>query len=780
YYDAVGNRTQIRYPSGTLVCRCFDPLDRIKQIRADGSPVASYTYSGSYLVHRRSYPNNTFTHYRYDKNRRCILVAHTSSPQISQNTPITIAGFAYRFDAEDNRLYEARIAAVSEYNHQLTATFSRLRFFTYDDNYRITATLYRVTNLAEFESAFNNQSPPPQPRSWAEAETFKNDGVYNIPEYTDILGNVWTRTVNNMNQYTQIKKNDQPVAELQYDACGNLTFDSERSFSYDYKNRLREVYISDRLVARYLYDAKDRRIAKIIYDESGKVERIILFVYDGWQVVEEYKIQSSAEREATLQDKPRLAADYVYGLGIDEPLRMRRDLNDDGYFNSVSETFFYYENGIGSIYALADGAGNVVERYDYTTYGEVRVYAADGVTEREESLVGNVYGFQGRRIDWETATATQSPLYYFRHRIYSPTLQRFLQPDPLNGTSYCAHNNAPTNWRDVMGLQREGEPRNNEEKEYEKLEDKRVKLQEQLKTVIRETARWIRIIAGTKREINELQKEVNKAKEKAEKNRRAGVGLQEATEKDVLLRLDHQRSWLLCARDRLRELIRKQIDIQRSLSALDKEERGFSDYVRLGGYIQTMKKRGFRFAYGWPPLGAQLVNPWNRKAEQRVDERLFILRLGWFRQIAVSWVEAHKSGGPSRVDFPTAEVRQACEKVWLPSAGVTQAALQKECVEMMGELLHLALCGETFHGKKWDIVVRCWAKEGTIYVQVYGPKFVARKGALVVLPEQPLEPKEAISALFYRYALERGMVPRWLLTLAEQLGVKLRKRGRRK
>ena len=54
---------------------------------------------------------------------------------------------------------------------------------------------------------------------------------------------------------------------------------------------------------------------EVIYDESGKVERIILFVYDGWQVVEEYRIQSSAEKEATPQDKPRLAADYVYGLG---------------------------------------------------------------------------------------------------------------------------------------------------------------------------------------------------------------------------------------------------------------------------------------------------------------------------------------------------------------------------------------------------------------------------------------------------------------------------------
>ena len=140
-------------------------------------------------------------------------------------------------------------------------------------------------------------------------------------------------------------------------------------------------------------------------------------------------------------------------LGIDEPLRMRRDLNSDGYFNAVSETFFYYENGIGSIYALADGAGNVVERYDYTTYGEVRVYAADGVTEREESLVGNVYGFQGRRIDWETVTATQSPLYYFRLRVYSSSLQRFLQPETMiSGNRYIFAMLSPANYTDSLGM----------------------------------------------------------------------------------------------------------------------------------------------------------------------------------------------------------------------------------------------------------------------------------------------------------------------------------------
>jgi len=184
------------------------------------------------------------------------------------------------------------------------------------------------------------------------------------------------------------------------------------------------------------------------------VKDIIYFVYDGWQVVEEHEAMRTDDIPPTLSSPIMLVADYVYGIGIDEPLRMRRDLNKDGHFNK-NEEFYYHENGIGSIYAITDINGAVVERYDYTTYGVTQVYEPDGITERVVSLVDNPYTFHARRLDSETATVNSPSLLYFRRRIYNPQLQRFLQRDPVmeeRGFVYRAFGNSPCCAKDSMGL----------------------------------------------------------------------------------------------------------------------------------------------------------------------------------------------------------------------------------------------------------------------------------------------------------------------------------------
>jgi len=74
---------------------------------------------------------------------------------------------------------------------------------------------------------------------------------------------------------------------------------------------------------------------------------------------------------------------------------------------------------------LTNQAGAVVERYTYDPYGKVKVLAANGVTVRTVSAVGNPWTFTGRRLDGETG------LMYYRARMYDVGLGRFIKRDPL-------------------------------------------------------------------------------------------------------------------------------------------------------------------------------------------------------------------------------------------------------------------------------------------------------------------------------------------------------------
>jgi len=96
----------------------------------------------------------------------------------------------------------------------------------------------------------------------------------------------------------------------------------------------------------YKYDISGRRINKSV--DGYKTT----YCYDGGHVLAEYDGNGNLLRK------------YVYGPRVDEPVCMIEVADS----NAV---YYYHFDGLGSVVALSDSAGDTVQTYEYSVYGQV-------------------------------------------------------------------------------------------------------------------------------------------------------------------------------------------------------------------------------------------------------------------------------------------------------------------------------------------------------------------------------------------------------------------------
>jgi len=220
---------------------------------------------------------------------------------------------------------------------------------------------------------------------------------------------------------------DDPVQ----DRAGNMTtvpkpsnLSSGLTCKWDAWNHLVEVKDGTTVVAKYEYDGLARRVKKHVDSDSPSSPNGIgtyehFFYNRGWQVMEMRR--STVENTGPESLQPEYQ--YVWSLRyIDAPVL--RDKNADGDSLCDDDRIYYLDDANFNVTTIVDTGGDALERYVYSPYGVLTIYDATWSNIRSDSSYDIEYTYTGRRYDKETG------LYYYRHRVLSAQLGRFLSRDP--------------------------------------------------------------------------------------------------------------------------------------------------------------------------------------------------------------------------------------------------------------------------------------------------------------------------------------------------------------
>jgi RHS repeat-associated protein len=227
-----------------------------------------------------------------------------------------------------------------------------------------------------------------------------------------------------------------------YDANGNLSSDGRRTFAYDDEDQLVSVTVTNgpnsSTRSTFAYDALGRRRVRTEYAwlnnawVQGSVTR---YVYDHMLVLQE----RDGDHAPT--------ATYTRGLDLSGSLQGAGGIGGLLAFTQLSATnprhTYYHADAGGNVTALIDDRATVLARYAYDPYGNLLGLAGPMAEQ-------NLYRFSNKEFH------SPSGLYYYGYRFYEPSLQRWLNRDPIGEAGgvnlYAFSFNRPANGADAYGL----------------------------------------------------------------------------------------------------------------------------------------------------------------------------------------------------------------------------------------------------------------------------------------------------------------------------------------
>lgn len=489
-YDALNRISTVRNPATNIVeTRTYTPNGLLATVKDANNNITTYQYDGFDRLDKVTYPDASYEQNTYDANSNVLIIRtragntvtntfdtvgriKTETPQglatrtysydlagrrTKVNTPLiagnpTTGDYDYYFDSA-GRFFKERNPDGKEVIYQLDANGNITRT-TWPDGYFVDCVYDQLNRLTDIKlngagtaAAHFDYDPMSRRKKITYQNGCTTDYGYELDDdlsslvqtfvgssvsFASISNSVnqitslsvsdsqflWGPTidsvtaagVNNLNQYQSVSG-----SSMSYTADGCVAGDGTWTYGYDSLSRLTSA-VAGSTSLNFLYDPDDRQTQK----QVGATK--VRYLYDGMQRIADYDGISGA-----------LLTRYVYGTGIDEPLIE---------VSSAGTTTFFHHDRLGSVIARTNSSGTLLSRYTYGPYGETT------------SLVGTTFGYTGQRYD------TESGLYYYKARYYSPTLGRFLQPDPIgyaDGLNLYAYvGSDPLNSTDPLGLMLQG------------------------------------------------------------------------------------------------------------------------------------------------------------------------------------------------------------------------------------------------------------------------------------------------------------------------------------
>lgn len=402
-YDANSNVTNKRARDGIPIAFGIDNLNRVTSRAENGSLTRQYGYNLLGQLTSSSWPSGgspeTLT---YDALGR---LTSRAEPYTTLNYQYDAAGRRTRVTWPDGLYINYNYDLLNEMTTVLENGTTTLATYGYDDLGRRTsltrgngtASYYsydgasRLTCLRLDLAGGGTVDCNPTASGQDNAITFGyNPAGQIVSRVSANNAYAWTGSVNVNRAYTANGLNQYSASGsvlLTYDTRGNLYSSGSSTYGYDAVNHLT---VSNSAASAFEYGSLDELQGYTL--SSGYVR----FASDGGNIIGEYLFGAS----------PSLQRRYVYGADTDEPLVWYEG-------TGTSDKRWLIPDERGSVVAVTNASGSSIATNTYDEYG------IPGSS--------NLGRFQYTGQAW----LSEAGLYYYKARMYSPTLGRFMQTDPI-------------------------------------------------------------------------------------------------------------------------------------------------------------------------------------------------------------------------------------------------------------------------------------------------------------------------------------------------------------